>query len=219
MEQFFDEVSQRGAQWAGHIRNVMIGAAVLTGLMNCFFGYRLFRMFFACIGFLLGAAAGGYLTYVYCSEPAWALVGGLAGGVVGAIALFAIYLAGVFVAGGMGAAFLVAVMLAGVGITVPQFVLIVPLVIGGGLALVVHKLVIIVASAFGGALGVTWGAAMLGGAEIDLYALLLQTSQAESIVAKDPWLWAGWAALGLGGVFVQYRFTAGKGARGTSGET
>lgn len=204
---FFDEIAQRGGQWAAQIRNAAIAASILAGLMNCFFGYRLFRLFFACLGFVLGAAGGGYLGYLH-GELVWGLVGGLVGGLIGAMALFTIYLAGVFVAGGMAAALLAAIALRGAGINMPAVVLLVPLVLGGAVALIVHKLVIIVASSFGGALGVTCGVAMLRGGGIDLVALW-QTSGAESIVRQDPGLWAGWAALGLAGVFVQYRFTAG----------
>ena len=210
MDNVFDEIAKRGPEWAAQIRNAVIAAAILVGLMNCFFGYRLFRLFFACLGFLLGAAGGGYLGYMH-GELAWILVGGVVGGILGAMVLFTIYLAGVFVAGGLAAAFLVGVVLTGAGITMPAAVLIVPLVLGGFAALVVHKLVIIVASSFGGALGVLYGVAMLTGNAIDPTALLWQTSEAESIIRQSPGMWGGWAALGLGGVLIQYRFTAGKG--------
>jgi len=209
MDSILEELSRRGPEWAAQIRNALIAAGIMAGLMNCFFGYRLFRLFFACLGFVLGAAGGGYLGYT-SGELAWALVGGVVGGILGAILLFRIYLAGVFVAGGMAAAFFVAVVLTGAGITMPAVVLIVPLVLGGAAALIVHKMVIIVASAFGGALGVLCGIAALTGRPLDPTALIWQTSQAESIIRQDPQMWAGWAALGLGGVIIQYRFTADK---------
>ena len=217
MDQMFEDMAQNGSQWVWQIRNAVLAAGILAGLINCFFGYRLYRMFFACLGFVIGAAVGGYLGWTWSGELAWSLVGGVAGGVVGALALFSIYLAGVFAAGGLAAAFLVAVALRGAGISVPRAVLVVPLALGGAAALAMHKLVIVVASSFGGALGVTCGAAALAGTEIDLYALLWERSEAGSIIAQDPGLWAGWAALGLAGVFVQYRFTARKRTASPSG--
>ena len=210
MDGVLQEFALRAPEWAGQIRNVVIGATVLTGLMNCFFGYRLFRLFFACLGFALGAAGGGYMGYVY-GEAVWALAGGLVGGIFGAMVLFTIYLVGVFLAGGMAAAFLAAVVLAGAGISVPTLVLIVPLVLGGIVALVVHKMVIIVASSFGGALSVVYGVAMLSGDAIDPLAALWLTAKDKSIVWQKPGMWAAWAALGLAGAFIQYRFTAGSG--------
>ena len=209
MDNVLEQIARRGPDLAAQIRNAVIAATILAGLMNCFFGYRLFRLFFACLGFVLGAAGGGYLGCM-SGELAWILVGGVVGGILGAMTLFAIYLAGVFVAGGMAAAFFVAVVLTGAGITMPAVVLVVPLVLGGIAALVVHKLVIIIASSFGGALSVLYGVAMLTGEAIDPLALLWQRSEAESIVRQNPRLWAGWAALGLGGAIVQYLFTANK---------
>ena len=209
MDGVLQEFALRAPEWAGQIRNVVIGATVLTGLMNCFFGYRLFRLFFACLGFALGAAGGGYMGYIY-GGSIWALVGGLTGGIFGAMVLFAMYMIGVFLAGGMAAAFLAAVVLAGAGISVPTLLLVVPLVLGGIVAIVVHKLVIIVASSFGGAMSVVYGVAMLTGEVIDPLAVMWQTTKVKSIIWQDPGTWAAWAALGVAGVFVQYRFTANK---------
>ena len=168
MDTFFQDMAQRGPEWAEKVRDVAIVLSILAGLINALFGYRLFRMFFACLGFVLGAAIGGYLGYAWGPEGdvIWPLVGALAGGIVGALALFGIYLAGVFVAGGMVAALLVTVVLAGAGITVPHAILVIPLLLGGAAALAVHKTVIILASAFGGALGVVYGGALLAGRDI-----------------------------------------------------
>ncbi len=210
MDQFFQDMAQHGPEWADKVRDVAMVLTIVAGLMNCLFGYRLFRLFFACLGFVIGAAVGGYLGHIYspAGDVVWPLVGGLAGGIIGALTLFGIYLAGVFVAGGMVAALLVTVVLAGVGITVPHAILVIPVLLGGALALAVHKTVIILASAFGGALSVVYGGAMLGGREMDLAGLVLQRPQIEQVVRADPDLWGAWFVLGLCGAFVQFRFTA-----------
>ena len=210
MAPFFQDMATRAPEWADKVRDVAMVMTIVAGLMNALFGYRLFRLFFACLGFVLGAAIGGYLGYTWGPEGdvIWPLVGGLAGGIIGALTLFGIYLAGVFVAGGMVAALLVTVALAGAGITVPHVILVIPVLLGGALALTLHKTVIILASSFGGALGVVYGGAMLGGREMDLAGLVLQRPRIEQVVHADPDLWAAWFVLGLCGAFVQYRFTA-----------
>lgn len=213
MEQFgqlIAEVSQRGGEWAGQVGNALAVAGILAGLMNCFLGYRMFRMFFACLGFVLGAAAGAWAGYAHGGEAhlVWALVGGAGGGIIGAVVLFRIYLAGVFVAGGLAAAVLSVAVLAGAGIEVPPLVMIVPLVLGGGLALVLQKLVIVAASSFVGALFVVCGVGQLTGWTADLAAGQAHSQVADAMGAT-PQMWGAWLALGLLGMVVQYRFTAG----------
>jgi len=213
MEQFaqlIEEITQRGPEWAGDVGNALAVAGILAGLMNCFFGYRMFRMFFACLGFILGAAAGAWAGYTHGGEAhlVWALVGGAVGGIVGAVTLFRIYLAGVFVAGGAVAVVLSAAVLVAAGIELPPVVMLVPLVLGGGLALVLQKLVIIAVSSFGGALGVVCAVGQLTGWTAGL-AAGQAGSQVADALRTNPQMWGAWLALGLLGVFVQYRFTAG----------
>ncbi len=59
--------------------------AVVLGLVNCIFGYRIFRILLGVYGFLLGAAVGFVLAGIFFEGQGWVLaVGALAGGLLGA---------------------------------------------------------------------------------------------------------------------------------------
>ena len=78
-----------------------IGAAVLLGwgLLDCFFGYRIFRVAIALLGALvLGLLATAAAGQAGCSEVVcWVALA--AGAVLGLVLSFSLFLVGVFLAG------------------------------------------------------------------------------------------------------------------------
>ena len=75
---------------------------MLAGAITCFAGYRLFRFVLAIWGFILGAGIGSSMMG---GDSAIAMIGaGLAGGLLGALALVFAYFVGVALVGaGLGA--------------------------------------------------------------------------------------------------------------------
>ena len=72
-------------------------ASVVLGLVSCFLGYKLLKIWMAFVGFLIGMALGYYFTYQHVANVAIPiLVGFLLGLLVGFIA-YRIYLLGVFI--------------------------------------------------------------------------------------------------------------------------
>lgn len=82
-----------------------ISAGVIAwGLLDCFFGYRVFKVTLAVMGGLLGALFGHAASLALHLGSAWQIGGLVAGGLLGAGLAFLLYIAAVFVAGfGFGA--------------------------------------------------------------------------------------------------------------------
>lgn len=89
-------------------------ASAAFAVLNCFFGYRLRKIWMSVWGFLIGAVAGALISAQFLPQDAvWPVIlAGLAAGAVLALAAYKIYLAGMFLFGG-GVVFLVAALLMG----------------------------------------------------------------------------------------------------------
>lgn len=191
------------------------GAAVLLGwgLLDCFFGYRIFRVAIALIGavvlgFLISGLAtqwlgGGELVY-------W--VAFAVGAVLGLVLSFAFYLVGVFLAG-FSFGYAVALGLApwlGAGAT-----LLVGAVGGavcGLLALLMQRLLISAATAFGGALRVALAAAFFVDG-LDWQFFLRSPDQITVLLSGRWWIAALMFGLGLVGLVVQLRAAPARASR------
>jgi hypothetical protein len=178
---------------------------LVFGVVNCFWGYRIFRVVLALWGFVLGAAIGvalagdsGTLMVVFV-----ALVGGL----IGAGVFVLLYFVGVFAAGAI-LGFLLTASLMNVVMPEPNaFVAVIGALVVGLLALAVNKLIIILSTSFAGAWSLVQAA-----------ALMFSTAQADRVLAaRGPFdlvsamgmgAVIGWLVLGVLGVIVQYRVTA-----------
>ena len=121
---------------------------LVGGLCSCFAGYRIFRFVLAFFGFVFGvlfvsAAIGS-------DQTLWMIGALLAGGVIGALILFAAYFVGVALIGaGIGAG-LAMVVWAAAGREPGIWPVIILAVLGAVGALAVQRHVIIVATAFAG---------------------------------------------------------------------
>ena len=75
---------------------VFLGLSILLSLLNCFFGYKLLRLWTTLLGFLIGAVGAYLAASAFGFEMTWAVLIGFVGGtVVGALS-FSIYRFGVF---------------------------------------------------------------------------------------------------------------------------
>ena len=76
--------------------NVAFVLSAILALCNCFFGYRLMRVWVALAGFAVGAAFGGWLLFTLTEIALFALIAALVLGVLCAVLASKVYLAGVF---------------------------------------------------------------------------------------------------------------------------
>ena len=143
---------------------------VVGGLCSCFAGYRIFRFVLAFFGFVFGALFVS--SAMGTDQTLWMIGASLAGGLIGALILFAAYFVGVALIGaGIGAG-LAMVLWAAVNREPGILPVIVLAVLGAIGALWVQRHVIIVATAFAGAQTAVVGAAELmtrGGATRSMF--------------------------------------------------
>ena len=133
------------------IELIWLVGAFLLGLLNCFFGYRLFMVTVAIVGFMVGASLG-YLMGSWLGGATLTVVTALVLGLIGAWTGVIAYYAFIFVVGAFGFAFLAAFVWGlyseGGSVLFP----VVAGVIGGFVALRIQRVIIIIATAAQGAL-------------------------------------------------------------------
>src|SRR5215212_9562538 len=180
---------------------------VVSGLLACFAGYRLFRIVLAIYGFILGAAIAS--SVMGPGEGTAMIVGAVVGGLVGAVLLNLAYFVGVALIGAAAGALLLHTIWAYFASGDPHVLVVVCAIAGAVIATNLQRWVIIVATAFGGAWTLIVGVS----------ALLGDRAAAKVAAASsDVWVFypmnlepgrrsllAVWAVLGLVGVAVQSR--------------
>jgi len=185
----------------------LVGICTAVGLVNCLYGYRLFKLMLAVGGLLGGGLLAGGLMYAWTEgSTAAALGAGLLGGGIGAALLVLLYYLGLFVFGAGLGVLLAAGAFSTAGMLAPVFALVAAGVIGGVAALLLQRLVIVLATAFGGAAGVVAGTLFF------LQPALLQRMlRRPEALDTEHLLWlAAWGALGIAGVVMQLAVTARK---------
>jgi len=132
------------------IELMWLTGAFLLGLLNCFFGYRLFMVTVAIVGFMVGASLG-YITGSWLGGTILTVATALVLGMIGAWASVVAYYAFIFVVGAFGFAFLTAFVW---GLYSEAGSVLFPVVaglIGGFVALRIQRIIIIVGTAAQGA--------------------------------------------------------------------
>ncbi len=176
-------------------------AAIVVGLAQCLFGYRIFRVLLAITGFILGGLLAGYFVYDLTQSAALGVVAGLVGGLLGGALLAGLYFLGVFVIGAIFGAVAPLALFALLGGSAPTWVVVLLALIGGVLAVLVQKLMIILATSFGGA---WWAVTGIAAAARAVELAELRAFPTGLAAAGPGWL-IGWFVLGLAGVLIQYR--------------
>jgi hypothetical protein len=177
--------------------------SMIFGILDCFFGYRIFRVVLSILGFIVGASIG--MSLAADGTQATQLIAALIGGLIGAVVMNALYFVGIVIAGALLGALLVNIFLAALGVEPNALFLIIGAIVGGAVALVLNKFMIILSTGFSGAASVIYGITLffpdLGGFD-PLGALSRgNAGRSESSVV----LVVAWIILGIAGVGVQYR--------------
>ncbi|MEO7274446.1 MAG: DUF4203 domain-containing protein [Vicinamibacterales bacterium] len=182
---------------------------VVSGLVSCVAGYRVFRLILGIYGFILGALMAS--SFMGTDQALSMIVVALVGGAIGAAILVSAYFAGVALIGAGVGALVANAIWSSLG-REPSLIVVVALSIAGALgALVVQRYVIVIATAFGGA----W-TAIVGG-----FALAGERAAGRGPGRNDVWLaypfdpapgqrWviAAWLVAGVVGALVQLGVTA-----------
>lgn len=186
---------------SSHILFYYAAIAVVAGIFECFFGYRLFRFILGVAGFVVAAVFFGSLGYELSggSEPV-SIISGLLGGVLGACLFFYLYIIGVFFLGAV-LGFTIAMYVFGLlNVEVIPIVLYAAAIISGALAAVFQKPMLIIATAFGGSF-----AAVTGGAYLIYRNFYPLDPGFLGKLGEDQLYWMAmiWFALGVFGLVVQ----------------
>ena len=187
---------------------------LLSGIVACFFGYRLFRIVLAIFGGIFGSMLASSIFGASDTGPM--IAAAVVGGVIGAAVLFAAYFVGVALGGAvLGAVGANLVLSAGDGD--PHFLIVIfAAVIGAVVAIYLQRYFIIVGTGFGGAWTLIVGAMALVGNRTAMAAAAATDVWVAYPLDPAPgqrWIPVTWIVLGLVGVGVQMGVTGGEKGR------
>jgi hypothetical protein len=185
-------------------------AAIVWGLLDCFFGYRVFKLTIA----LLGAVAGALLAQAGAQAAGLGSGGELAallvGALLGAGLAFLAYIAAVFVAGfGFGAT-LAILLLSHFHHMVAVLGALVVGVIGGIAAVKLQRVIIVLATALMGSFRAIF-ALMFFTNQLDWLYYFRQPQQIPAVIDTNPWVFPAVLVLAAVGAIAQFEVGGGKG--------
>jgi hypothetical protein len=124
--------------------------SIVIGLLMCFFGYKLFRIWLAVAGLILGAFLGNYLGVLLAGGGSWPIIGAIVVGVLLAMLAYFLYKFGAIVVGALLGAMLLPIILSVFGVGSAWWITLVGAIIGGLIAGMFLKEFIIIGSSFQG---------------------------------------------------------------------
>lgn len=183
----------------------------IFGAVNCFSGYRLFKILLAVTGFLIGANISWTIALnVTDGSKIIAIISAILGGIIGALIVSLLYFVGIFFFGAFFAYFLGSMFLSMFADNSPLLFLIISSILGGIIALFLQKLIIIMATSIGGAwyiiLGISkfFGISMMNAQTIiNIHGLNLQNK-------NQIFIFLIWLILSISGIIIQFAKTSRK---------
>lgn len=134
------------------IDGLTAAAAILFGLLCCFWGFRMFRVILGILGFAIGAMLVGQFVYnLTDGGMVLTVIAAIFGGIIGSALVLFVYFIGIFLIGAAAAYLLLNMLASPAGFAGNIAVVVIVAVIGGILALIFQKFIIIVSTAFIGA--------------------------------------------------------------------
>ncbi|MDB6113930.1 MAG: hypothetical protein JWQ83_833 [Lacunisphaera sp.] len=178
-------------------------AAIAWGVLDCFFGYRVFKITLAVLGGLIGALGAQAIAVAAGGGHTGVMVAMIVGGLVGAGLAFLLYIGAVFVAGfGFGAT-LGVLLLANFNHMVALLTGVVLGVIGGFLAVKVQKVLIILSTALLGSFRALLALAYFT-SRLDWLYYYQQPQQIPALIDQNAWMFPAILALAAVGAVVQF---------------
>jgi len=187
-----------------------LSIAVITwGVLDCFFGYKVFKVTLALFGALLGAGLAHALARHFAASQGVEIACLIAGGLLGAGLAFLAYIAAVFVAGfGFGAT-LGILLLANYHHMVAMLAGVVLGTVGGFLAVKVQRVLIILSTSLLGAFRAILALSYFT-SQIDWLFYFRQPDQMPALIDNNAWLLPSILALAAVGVLAQFELGGGR---------
>ncbi|HET7535187.1 MAG TPA: DUF4203 domain-containing protein [Candidatus Didemnitutus sp.] len=183
---------------------VTVGA-IAWGILDCFFGYRVFKVTITILGAAIGAALGELAGTAMGFGTAGVVTGLIVGALLGGGAAFLLYIAAVFLAGfGFGAT-LGMLLLANYNQMVALLTGAVLGIVGGFVAVKIQKVLLILATALLGAFRAL-SAMMYFTHRIDWLYYYQRPQQIPALIDSNNWLLPAVLTLAAAGAFVQFGF-------------
>jgi hypothetical protein len=175
---------------------------IAWGILDCFFGYRVFKVTLAAVGGLVGLAAGhGAATALGLGETT-GLVSMMVGAVLGGVLAFMLYIAAVFVAGfGFGAT-LGMLLLANYQHMVSLLVGVITGIIGGFLAVKAQRILIMLSTSLLGSFRAILALSYFTN-QLDWLFYFRQPEQMPALIEGNIWMFPTILALAAIGVIAQ----------------
>jgi hypothetical protein len=203
--------SLRAVQFDPELYPWISAAAIAWGVLDCFFGYKVFKITLALVGGLIGAMAAQMAATALGLGHGAVTAALLAGGLFGALLAFLLYIGAVFVAGfGFGAT-LGILLLANHHHMVALLSGCVLGIIGGFLAVKVQRILIILSTALLGAFRAVLAMAYFTNS-IDWLYYFRQPDQLPALIDSNSWMFPSILALAVVGVIAQFEL-GGSGAK------
>jgi len=186
-------------------------ACITWGILDCFFGYKVFKVTLALFGALVGATLAHALARHFDASQAAELVSLVAGAMLGAGLAFLLYIAAVFVAGfGFGAT-LGVLLLANYHHMVSMLTGVVLGIIGGFLAVKIQRVLIILSTSLLGAFRTILALSYFT-SQIDWLFYIRQPDQMPALIDNNGWMFPSILALAAVGVVTQFELGGSRGA-------
>ncbi len=186
--------------------------AIAWGLLDVFFGYRIFKVTLAVMGGLIGLAAGHGLATALGLGDGAQVVALVLGAVAGAALAFFLYIAAVFVAGfGFGAT-LGMLLLANYHHMVALLTGLVLGVIGGFLAVKLQRVLIVLSTALLGSFRAVLALSYFT-SQLDWLFYFRRPEQMPALIEGNGWMFPSILALAVIGVIAQFELGGGDGKK------
>jgi uncharacterized membrane protein YeaQ/YmgE (transglycosylase-associated protein family) len=184
--------------------------AILWGLVDCFLGYKIFKVTIGLLGGLAGAVLGQFIAQSAGAGDGGQLAGLLIGALLGAGTAFLLYVAAVFLAGfGFGAT-LAILLLAHFNHMVALLASIVVGVVAGFIAVKMQKVLIILATSLLGAFRALLATCYFT-SQLDWFYYFRNPAQIPAMIDNTPWLFPSILVLAAVGSITQFELGAGAG--------
>ena len=186
--------------------------AIAWGILDCFFGYRVFKVTLAILGGLMGMFCGQAVGTALGFGPGGTIGAVVAGGLLGAGLAFLLYVAAVFVAGfGFGAT-LGILLLTHFNHMVALLSGCVMGIIGGFMAVKLQRVLIMLATALLGSFRAILALSYFT-SQLDWIFYFRQPQQIPALIDNNAWMFPSILALATVGVIAQFELGGSSGKK------
>ena len=177
---------------------------IASGMITCFYGYRLFKIVLAITGFV----TGGTLAWTVLTTAGYGqtvmIAGTFLAGLVGGIAMVSLFFAGVFLFGCSMGLLMAVLLLSTIGSELNVVVVSIFALVNGLVTLWFRKVLVVASTALTGAWSVLSGIAYFVG-DLDLVGALAKPELLRTQGGLYYAVLALWLLLGISGIAIQMR--------------